>query len=79
MPMAGILSLSAALRAAWHGWHHRAARALPAEKIFAGARRHHLSVPPPGAASSAPAPDFVPPGDEKAVALYNKIWTNLKK
>ena len=29
--------------------------------------------------AGAPAPDFVPPCDEEVVALYNKIWTNLKK
>ncbi len=29
--------------------------------------------------AGAPSPDFVPPCDEQVVALYNKIWTNLKK
>jgi spermidine/putrescine transport system substrate-binding protein len=29
--------------------------------------------------ASAPAPEFVPPCDQDVVALYTKIWTNLKK
>ena len=29
--------------------------------------------------AGAPDPDFVPPCNEDVVALYNKIWTNLKK
>ena len=29
--------------------------------------------------ASAPAPEFVPPCDQEVVALYTKIWTNLKK
>ncbi len=29
--------------------------------------------------ASAPAPDFVPPCDQKVVNLYNKIWTRLKQ
>ena len=29
--------------------------------------------------AGAPDPDFVPPCNEEVVALYNKIWTNLKK
>jgi spermidine/putrescine transport system substrate-binding protein len=29
--------------------------------------------------ASAPAPEFVPPCNQDVVALYTKIWTNLKK
>jgi len=29
--------------------------------------------------ASAPAPEFVPPCEQDVVALYTKIWTNLKK